>query len=375
MVDRLAIKVLSNSDLTFFDAIYKSSNVGNQKSINLNADIFTKKFYPSLGEKAVGSGIEVSVQVVVFGPSQFGAYQFSRSITKGARYKNWRLNGAAVPDPESEPGRFSTLQQNDIAVMEFTGEPAPQSVRLVVVSNTSDPKLVEKLATKVPGGKRTMASVTRAELREYADEASAAPDHPIRLLAEDLELEAQLEDASFGSEVEVKKLRAKAGRSISKAEIEAGRVAAERIGADGEAIAFLQLSQLVNSGEFADLLWASEKDAASSWDFLATTADGSGIRFDAKSTKGAFERPIHMSGAEVAAAAEPNTRYRIIRVYNLSEDGASTRISHDINAVAEAIKTACSGLPSGVRPGNFTMDPGIFDWEKEMTIDRPDEPE
>ena len=46
MPERIAIKILTVSDLTFFDALYQRSNVGNQKAKNLNADVFAKQLYP-----------------------------------------------------------------------------------------------------------------------------------------------------------------------------------------------------------------------------------------------------------------------------------------------------------------------------------------
>ena len=40
-------------------------------------------------------------------------------------YKNWRLNGEFVRDPEGQSGRYDRLTPGDIAVMEFGGDPAP----------------------------------------------------------------------------------------------------------------------------------------------------------------------------------------------------------------------------------------------------------
>ena len=48
MMDKLALKRLTASDLTFFEWHFKNRNVGNQKAINLNADVFSDQLYPAL---------------------------------------------------------------------------------------------------------------------------------------------------------------------------------------------------------------------------------------------------------------------------------------------------------------------------------------
>ena len=47
MADRIAIKRLTASDCTLFEAVFRSIDAGNQKSINLNADVLIDRLYPA----------------------------------------------------------------------------------------------------------------------------------------------------------------------------------------------------------------------------------------------------------------------------------------------------------------------------------------
>ena len=55
MMDKLALKRLTASDLTFFEWQFKNRNAGNQKAINLNADVFSNQLYPALESHCQGS--------------------------------------------------------------------------------------------------------------------------------------------------------------------------------------------------------------------------------------------------------------------------------------------------------------------------------
>jgi hypothetical protein len=93
MVQRLALKRLTKSDLTIFESHFRTRNAGNQKSINLNADVFVSELYPAVPTLALSNGNEMPVSVGIFGPSTRPELPLARKIIKGAAYKNWRLNG------------------------------------------------------------------------------------------------------------------------------------------------------------------------------------------------------------------------------------------------------------------------------------------
>jgi hypothetical protein len=133
------------------------------------------------------------------------------------------------------------------------------------------------------------------------------------------------------------------------------------------------LRKSVSEKYLPPIIWTAEEDAASSWDF--ETAVQPTIRFDAKATSRAFGTPFHLSAAETVAAASQTIPYRIIRIYELNEDGASARVSEDINGLAASILEKAADLPSGVLPVGFTIDPSCLEWGTPMRIERPDEPE
>jgi hypothetical protein len=82
-----------------------------------------------------------------------------------------------------------------------------------------------------------------------------------------------------------------------------------------------------------------------------------------------------LSAAEAVAASSTDIPYRIIRIYELGEDGATARISRDINALASSILESIKNLPNGVLPVGFTIHPDTLEWDEAINIQRPDEPD
>ncbi len=370
MPDRIALKRLTSSDLTFFENLFRKLDVGNQKSINLNANIFIKKFYPTLPDLVPTLGDVIPVSLTILGPAAAGPYVVARAITKREGYKNWRLNGEFVPDPEGQPARFDQLIKGDLAILEFTGEPGPQKVTLLLVcaQSAADVPLFTGLNALLPAGDRAMVEVSRAELAPVA--ASVAPTHPIWILAADPEYDAALEDAALGGTVGAAKLSKKTAKPVSAATLAAAKASAEKNGRDGEALAWIHLNKMQASGAASSIEWMSKTNAVSPFDFSATIA-GKSVRIDAKSTNGEFERPVHMSLTELRTAAE-GERYDLWRIYRLDEDGARLRIAEDISATAKKILAGIS-LPSGVAVDGVSIDPVILKWGGEVVVERPDE--
>ena len=108
MPDRLAAKRLTAFDLTFFEKLFRTLNVGNQKSINLNADVFVESFYPSLPSLVPKLGDVIPITLTIFGPDGAPPHVISRAITKREAYKNWPLDVEFIRDPDGEPSGPST---------------------------------------------------------------------------------------------------------------------------------------------------------------------------------------------------------------------------------------------------------------------------
>lgn len=371
MTTRIALKRLTSSDLTFFETLFRTLNAGNQKAINLNADVFINQLYPSLPTLVPTIGDRLAVSLTVLGPNGAGPYLISRSITKRAAYKNWRLNGEFVRDPESEPGRFSLLQSGDFAIMEFTGDPSPKEMTLLLLAKNSenDREIHALVAGLLPPGTRAMAPISREALATAA--AVASPAHPIWALTNDPGLEAALEDAAKDGAAGVAALQRASGRPITPEEFAAAREAGERIGYNGEAIAWSLLERQQSDGTWASVEWRSKSNAVSAFDFLAVARDGTEVMIDAKSTAGQFGRVFHMSLAELKAACAG--RYDVWRLYEVTDDGAKLRIAENVGPVAQR---ALNGLnpPRGITVDSMSIDPNLLEWSDERLIPFEDEP-
>ncbi len=370
MADRIALKRLTASDLTFFEPLFRKLNAGNQKAINLNADVFAEQLYPGLANLLATVGDVIPLTLAILGPGAAPSYVLSRSVTKRAGYKNWRLNGEFVRDPEDEPGRFDYLAAGDLAIMDFSGDPAPQRMTLLLVAAASaaDAPLHAALSPLIPGNRRTMIQITRMEI---AGAASTVPaSHPIWALAADPATEGALEDVAAGGIKGAEALRKKKG-ATSPAALAAAKAAAEKNGRDGEALAWVHLQKLKENGDWTIIEWRSQIDAVSPFDFLVRKVDGTEVRIDAKSTSGDFDRIIHMSNAELSEAAL-TPRYDLWRVYTLNDAGGKLRISESIRDFAKHVLEGAS-LPAGVTLDSVSIDPSVLHWSEEVFIERPEE--
>lgn len=373
MPDRIALKRLTASDLTFFESLFRRLGAGNQKAINLNADVFVDRLYPALPGLVATYGDVIPLSMTILGPAGAPKHVLSRAVTKREAYKNWRLNGEFVRDPEGEPGRFDVLAAGDVAVLDFGGDPVPTRLTLLLLAAASpeDAALRTALDALISGGRRTMIEVSRATLADLA--SGTPPTHPIWQVAADREYEAAVEDAALGGVVGAETLAAKkATRPVSAKTLLAAKAAAEKNGRDGEALAWIHLQKLVAEGKIASADWSARANAVSPFDFSITEADGSPVRIDAKSTSGEFERRVHISFAELIAASE-GPRYDLWRVYGIDGDGARLRIAQDIAPLAKTILEGLS-LPNGVAIDGVSIDPSVVTWGEEIEIVRPDEP-
>jgi hypothetical protein len=87
--DFLALKRLSASDLTVFERLYRVVGAGTKKSISLNADVLTGRFYPNLAAIAdTRPDGEIDIALTISGPAGAEPYRLSRTIVKGRAYKD-----------------------------------------------------------------------------------------------------------------------------------------------------------------------------------------------------------------------------------------------------------------------------------------------
>ena len=231
MADRIAIKKLSASDCTLFEAVFRNIGAGNEKSINLNADVLVDDFYPNLAALAALTDNEIAMSLSLYGPDGKPAYKIARKIIKNATYKNWRLNGEFIFGPPEDPSRYDGVQPGDLAVMKFTGDTAPNGLTLILANRTevSDVSLHKALESLF--GTKSMIAVTPTQVAQAANFAAVPETHPIYVAAADPALESMLEDAAQGGLEGANKLLAnKSTYKTSPADLAKAKARAEITG-------------------------------------------------------------------------------------------------------------------------------------------------
>ncbi len=137
MTAKFALKRLTASDLTFFEWHYRQGRAGNQKAINLNADVLTGQLYPGLDGMARRRRNRLGIDIWIVGPAAAPPVNLQRKIIKGSGYKNWRLDGELVGNPEDQLERFGVLRPQDLALFRFEGEESyPDTLTIVLFSRT-----------------------------------------------------------------------------------------------------------------------------------------------------------------------------------------------------------------------------------------------
>lgn len=341
---RLAAKRLTPSDLTLFEWHFRNRYAGNQKAINLNADVFIGQLFPSLPEASTDTNGKIPLDLYIYGPGHSGAHNLQRKILKGSAYKNWRLDGEFIVNPEDDPNRYNVLVPGDYAVFDFQGRILPKSAKMVLASQAvPEDRIIHEGLTALLRG-RSMAAVTLAELQAIADRLNDDL-HPFH----ELTLDAELEDAALGGVRGATTLRRRqATRSLTRDELQRARRIAEEVGRTGEEFVLQHLMRLKEAGAIFDFIWASDKNAVAPYDFIIVLPDHREVAIDVKSTSGEFERPIHISGSELFEMTS-DRRYDIYRVFEILDTSAELRISEGVERLAQQILESFKQLPPGVR--------------------------
>jgi len=287
---KFAIKRLTKSDLTFFEWQFRNRNAGNQKSINLNASVFIDQLYPGIPSLAHLTGNEIPVALNLFGPGLKGEHKVARKITKTTdSYKNWRLNGEFVHNPDDDRDRYNILEPDDIAVLAFSGEPKPDKVSIFFVSEhiTEDAPLHASLNSVLGMGPRqSMRALDKGQLAKLISNANPDSEHPVRALLLDPEYDEDLEDAVLGGEHGTTRVRKrKAGYMLSLLEFDKAKAAAKQTGRDGEELVHAMLLQQVLDGELKTVKWNADENPISPYDFSVQTTSDETVYIEVKSTK------------------------------------------------------------------------------------------
>jgi hypothetical protein len=334
-----------------FEWQFRTRNAGNQKSINLNADVFIDQMFPALPEAAADTNGRVPLDLSIYGPGYSGLHNLQRKIIKGGGYKNWRLDGEYINNPEDEPERYNILRPGDFAIFDFHGRIMPISAKLFLLAQTlpADRLVHQELSAVLDG--RSMAAVSISQIQAIAGKIDDDA-HPFQELTLDLELE----DAALGGSRGMLALRRRPStRTLGRDELEHARRAAEEVGKTGEELVSEYLGSLRASGAIQGFVWVSDVNAIAPYDFLITLPSEQEVAVDVKSTNGEFQRPIHVSYAELVEMTA-NRRYDIYRVFAASEASASFRVAENTRGFAETALAELQRLPPGVRVDSVSVD-------------------
>src|SRR5207249_3129525 len=133
---------------------------------------------PSLPASPQALTGRLPVDLFIFGPGLAGELNIQRKIVKGDTYKNWRLNGEFVQEQST---RFQPLVENDLVLLEFSGEIVPDQIRALFVSSrlADDTSLFAELERALPISRHAMRTLTGEELGGLIQAASGlAAGHP-----------------------------------------------------------------------------------------------------------------------------------------------------------------------------------------------------
>lgn len=363
-----AVKQLTASDLTFF-SVHLAESKSKQKGINLNADVFLLQFYPSLQHVFA----EVPFQLNIFGPGGRPADVLRRKALRSDAYKNWRLNGEMVGNPEGDPSRYNSLQPGDFAVFAFEGAERPGAVKMLLVGAVEDGQLHKLIGESVQvSGRRSMVAVTSQTIATWREKTQSAypTDNPLDYFTES----DTVEQALYGTQDDVRKLPQSGGRSapITPEQLLRQLELAQSTGQRGEWAFMTWLS--ARGLDETEYEWVSSQFARSAFDFTVSSgkvfADEGKIYIDVKSTSGGFSQDIHMSLAELRWAAS-NESYRIARVYGFDSGQQKLAMLKGVSSYAREILAVLDTLPLGTKIDSICVTPSIFTVEFEEVIADP----
>lgn len=365
MSRKLAIKQLTQSDLTLFEWHFRNHNAGNQKAINLNADVFINILYPILPELAKENQGRIPLYLEIYGPDTNVVHSLQRKIIKFGAYKNWRLNGEFIHNPDENTTRYNILKPLDLVVFEFFGIDMPKSAKVVFIANNlpGDLTLFTKLTEFL--GNRPMKAIASQELETILSGLNLLPDHPIH----ELTIDYDLESAIYSGNIDSEKILAKPTlRKISKEDFSKAKRNAEESGQKGEEIVNLYIEDLVNADIIKSFKWVSFVNPIFPYDFFIITNDDSDVYLDVKSTEGEFEREIYVSYNELKQMAHAS-QYDLYRIYKLKEKTAKLKICTNMKPFAEQILKTFVDLPLGVKSTGITFSPSILHFGNEINLE------
>ena len=368
---KFALKRLTASDLTFFAWHFRNRRAGNQKAINLNAIVLTGQLYPALEIVINERQGKLGIDLWIAGPDGADPVNLQRKIIKGSGYKNWRLDGEFVYNPEENPDRFNALRPGDLALFEFVGDLIPETVTLLLIGqDTARDKILFQSLNGILGA-QPMVPFDGNSLGDLCNLLRVPESHPVWMLVGD----EDLAEAAMGHASAVDRLLTKPRFTrLTHEELRNARQAAEEIGRLGEEYVDIHLRERLLAGDVSEYEWISELNPIAPYDFRLNM-DGIWKKLEIKTTSGEFNREYYLSLNELREMTHGEEPYVVGRVYLASRDGAKLRYSQDCQPFGQSIVDAFSALPAGVLPNGVTIRPAAQVFEEEIDLLVPNDVE
>ncbi|MBN6717221.1 DUF3883 domain-containing protein [Pseudomonas capsici] len=361
-MSKIAIKRLTKSDLTLFSWHFKEMNSGNQKSINLNANVFIDKLYPDLPNISAQKGkTSFLVDLSIYGPGAAPKHSLARKIVKGAAYKNWRLNGEFIGNPIDAPDRYNRLREGDYGILIFGGEPVFDELKLILVSSHHQEDFEFHSSITVAMNGESMKAFNLTELEALVNVSDIDATHAARVM----DIDGAFEDASQGGISGVQALqRWSAKRKISKDDLRRARDRADSTGAIGEEFVDYYLGCQLSSGMIEGYKWASNENAIEAYDFVINES----VYIDVKATSGSFNQKLHVSINELLHMRDLD-EYRLYRIYAIDGKSAKLRISAPLNLFAKSVLDRLDPVLDGVRVDTVSVSPETISFGPEINVE------
>ncbi|WP_426281237.1 hypothetical protein [Lysobacter soli] len=358
---KIALKRLTHSDLSLFRWYFEQFPSSKQKAFNLDAKVLVSELYPRLAEPTDVPKPRFPIDLYLLGPGLAPAHNLARKILK--QEKNWRLNGELIGGPDEAPNRYDSLRPEDYAIMEFSGDLVPDTLRvqLIAAAVPEDAGLYRELSARYRDG--SMWRLTEADIAAVIDATVPSADHAIRDWTEG----GAIEDAVQGGASGLRRLANRRHRQgISPEDFQRARRGYEQTGIAGEEALNSYLQGQVEAGLLDTYQWTSSINAVAPFDFTLHTLDGQIRRIDAKSTTGDFNNAIHMSLGELAQAVEGEDEYDIYRLFGITASGsAKLRIASNVGPALRQTLEAVRVMPAGVTVDSVSILPSTLNFSQE----------
>lgn len=353
MKSKLALKRLSWSDLSVFE--WQLGAVS-QRSINLSGNVLVDQLFPALRHTTRSRGW-LPLNLSIFGPGGRGEINLERKIIRNIGSRDWRLGDEIISNPYDDSARFNALVAEDYALFLFEGDVIPSSATILFVSSASpeDVALHGALGQFGLSGRDSMRALEEDEIARIIARTQLPENHPLASFV----LTDELQEAAIGSSAAAERLLRRAHTpAVSMEALRRAREQAEEIGRLGEELVAAHLERLMKAGGLSAFEWVSEINAVAPMDFRISPAGTPAERIDVKTTRGPFERSVHVSFSELKEmATESEGPYRIYRVYEVNQSEARLRISGDLKNFAKTVIAALAALPPGTAVDAISVDP------------------